>query len=178
MSVRLLILGCSRRKMPGAGDLKAVDRYDGPPFRVLRWGGVPIQMDTRHEDWSREEQVQADLQRQPHLFLRLVENTLTVAESLRDNYFRNTAALVSALRRAVERPGVTLNRPPIPRAFSVDDADWAEAQGEVVTFLDGGVGQAEIGGRVPILLRVGSYGVRTGERRLPSASSSGITRSS
>jgi len=33
---RLLILSCSKRKRRDAGLLPAVERYDGPPFRVLR----------------------------------------------------------------------------------------------------------------------------------------------
>lgn len=33
---RLLVLGCSQRKRTDAGLLPAVDRYDGPAFRVLR----------------------------------------------------------------------------------------------------------------------------------------------
>lgn len=33
---RLLILACSQRKNPTAGVLPAIDRYDGPAFRVLR----------------------------------------------------------------------------------------------------------------------------------------------
>ena len=33
---RLLVLACSERKVTAAGLLPAVDRYDGPPFRVLR----------------------------------------------------------------------------------------------------------------------------------------------
>jgi hypothetical protein len=33
---RLLILACSQRKRPDAGDLPAIDRYDGPAFRVVR----------------------------------------------------------------------------------------------------------------------------------------------
>jgi hypothetical protein len=33
---RLLILACSQRKKPAAGLLPAIDRYDGPTFRVLR----------------------------------------------------------------------------------------------------------------------------------------------
>jgi hypothetical protein len=33
---RLLILSCSQRKAPWEGDLPALDRYDGPAFRVLR----------------------------------------------------------------------------------------------------------------------------------------------
>ncbi len=33
---RLLILACSQRKNPARGKLPAIDRYDGPVFRVLR----------------------------------------------------------------------------------------------------------------------------------------------
>lgn len=33
---RLLILACSQRKVPAKGYLRAIDRYDGPAFRVLR----------------------------------------------------------------------------------------------------------------------------------------------
>ena len=33
---RLLILACSQRKNPAGGVLRAIDRYDGPAFRVLR----------------------------------------------------------------------------------------------------------------------------------------------
>lgn len=33
---RLLIISCSQRKRPDPGLLPAVDRYDGPAFRVLR----------------------------------------------------------------------------------------------------------------------------------------------
>ncbi len=33
---RLLILSCSQRKLPDAGELPALERYDGPPYRVLR----------------------------------------------------------------------------------------------------------------------------------------------
>jgi hypothetical protein len=33
---RLLILSCSQRKIPRRGRLRAIDRYDGPAFRVLR----------------------------------------------------------------------------------------------------------------------------------------------
>ena len=47
------------------------------------------------------EEAREDLQRQPHLFMKLAENALTVAESLRDNYFANTATFVAHLRRAM-----------------------------------------------------------------------------
>lgn len=36
MHHRLLILACSRSKRPGSHPLRAIDRYNGPSFRVLR----------------------------------------------------------------------------------------------------------------------------------------------
>ncbi|MBI2761276.1 MAG: DNA double-strand break repair nuclease NurA [Chloroflexi bacterium] len=116
--------------------------------------------------WSSEEAVVEELQRRQQVLMRLAENAFTVAESLRDNYFKNTAAFISALRRSLEvsardgRPNTNLS------VCRVQDAAWPLVQGEVVTFIDGGVGQAQIASQVPILLRVGSYSVRTGERRL------------
>jgi hypothetical protein len=112
------------------------------------------------QHWTTEAGVSDDLQRQPHLFLKLAENALTVAESLRDNYFKNTTKFVTALRQAMRRTE------PILTPQCVDGASWSELQGEVVTFIDGGVGQVQISSQVPILLRVGSYCVRTGEHRM------------
>jgi hypothetical protein len=106
-----------------------------------------------------EQEVREDLQ-QPHLCLRLVENALTVAESLRSNYFHNTARFIMALRKALSHTR------PIMTCWSVGEIDWDAVQGERVTFLDAGIGQVQISSRVPILLRVGTYQVRTGERRL------------
>lgn len=117
-----------------------------------------------HDRWSTEQGVQEDFHRQPHLFMRLAENALTVAESLRDNYFKNTAQFVTALRKAMRASG--LRSEPILTAQPVTNADWASVQDEVVTFIDGGVGQVQLSSQVPILLRVGSYCVRTGEQRL------------
>jgi hypothetical protein len=33
---RLLLLACSQRKRTGPSELPAIERYDGPPYRVLR----------------------------------------------------------------------------------------------------------------------------------------------
>jgi len=124
-------------------------------------------MSQRHRpnDWSTESGVRDDLQRQPHLYFKLAENALLVAENLRDNYFHNTALFVQKLRQKIiesERVG----EPPILEIRSCDDLTWSDVHDEVVTFIDGGVGQVQISSQVPILLRVGSYSVRTGERRI------------
>lgn len=114
----------------------------------------------RSAPWPTEAGVREDLEQTPQLLLRLAENALVVAESVRDNYVRNTARFVHDLRKALQRPEplMTVNR--------VADVSWEELQGEVATFIDGGVGQVQISARVPILIRVGSYTVKTGERTL------------
>lgn len=113
-----------------------------------------------------EDGVREDLQRQPHLMLKLAENAFTVAESLRDNYFKNTASFVTTLRQAMQAAADGKRVDPILTTHQVGQLDWLDMQGEVVTFIDGGVGRVRISSQVPILLRVGSYSVRTGERRL------------
>lgn len=113
-----------------------------------------------------EEGVRSDLQRQPHVFMRLAENALTVAESLRDNYFKNTASFITDLRKAAYYAAVGQRAEPIVETMQADTLTWSDVHGEVVTFIDGGIGQVELSGQVPILLRVGSYAVRTGERNL------------
>jgi len=106
--------------------------------------------------------VEAELQRQPHILLKLAENSLTVANSLRDNYFKNTARFVSDVRRAIREKRAQ----PILTAVDVASTCWAYYQDELVSFIDGGVGRVQISSQVPILLRVGSYTVKVGERRL------------
>lgn len=113
-----------------------------------------------------EEGVCEEIQRQPHIFTKLAENALTVAESLRNNYFKNTASFITDLRRAVKQYETGKRPEPILEVKSVQDIEWSEVQGEVVTFIDGGLGQVQISSQVPILLRVGSYCVKTGERHI------------
>lgn len=110
--------------------------------------------------WASEAGVQEDLERSPQLLLRLAENSLTVAESVRDNYVKNTAQFVRDLRKNI------VGKQPLMAVQQVVELDWTDLQGEVATFIDGGVGQVQISTRVPVLVRVGSYTVKTGERRL------------
>jgi hypothetical protein len=110
--------------------------------------------------------IREDLQRQPHLLLKLAENALKVAENLRHNYFKNTTEFIRHLRRAIHEQVRQTRVEPILTVHQADTATWADLRGEVVTFIDGGIGNIEISNQVPILLRVGSYCVRTGEREL------------
>lgn len=113
-----------------------------------------------------DEKVLKDLQHQPHIMIKLAENALLVSESLRDNYFKNTAKFVRHLRGAMKQAARGERTDQILNVKAIDDLGWLAVQGEVVTFIDGGLGQVQMSSPVPILLRVGSYQVRTGERHL------------
>lgn len=115
-----------------------------------------------------DQAVTRDLQRNPHILMKLAENALTVAESLRDNYFKNTAKFIAALRKAIRAAQTGQRVDPVLQVANVADAGWSDFLGETVTFVDGGVGNVQISSQVPILLRVGSYCVKTGERRISS----------
>lgn len=110
--------------------------------------------------------VAREIQSQPHVLLQLAENSLTVADSLRDNYLRNTATFVGHLRKAMRQAAEGLRETSPLTTCQADMLTWDDVRDEVVTFIDGGVGRVALGGQQPILLRVGSYAVRTGERDL------------
>ncbi|MGI8689374.1 MAG: DNA double-strand break repair nuclease NurA [Thermomicrobiales bacterium] len=107
-----------------------------------------------------------ELTRRPSVLLQLAETSLTVAQSLRDNYFYNTTRFVKVLRRAIQEGADGVRDTPPLHVHQVGDVGWHTVANEVVTFIDGGVGRVQFASQMPILLRVGSYSVRTGERRL------------
>lgn len=110
--------------------------------------------------------IEAELQRQPHILLKLAENSLTVAKSLRDNYFKDTARFVSDVRKAIKLAQREARPESILDATDVSTTEWTDFKDEIVTFIDGGVGRVQISSQVPILLRVGSYTVKVGEQKL------------
>jgi len=112
-------------------------------------------------------EVGQEIVKRPHIFVALVQNALTVARSLRENYFVNTARLVSEIKiktRGDNGSGTGDSEGPLFTVQKVDTSkSWDDYRGEQIAFIDGGVGSVEILGQVPILLRVGAYKVRTGE---------------
>src|SRR5438477_10974183 len=96
---------------------------------------------TSSPDQHSPARVEAELQRQPHILLKLAENSLTVAKSLRDNYFKNTAHFVSDIRRAIHHAQEGTRPDPILDASDVSSTEWADFHDEVVSFIDGGVGR-------------------------------------
>ena len=121
---------------------------------------MTLESDNQYE----QNRVAQDLRNQPHLLMQLAGNALTVAENLRDNYFRNTTKFIAHLRGRVY--GVRGEQAPLIKVADANDLRWEDIKGEKVTFIDGGVGRVELASQIPILLRVGSYTVRPGERRL------------
>lgn len=106
-----------------------------------------------------------ELLKKPHIFVALVQNAFTVAQSLRDNYFADTARLVSRLRtQLVDNADEKGSKRPIFKITQVDmNKNWESYRGEEIAFIDGGFGSVDILGQVPMLLRVGTYKVKTGE---------------
>jgi hypothetical protein len=105
-------------------------------------------------------------ERRPHLLLSLAESSLAVAESLRGSYFTGTATFVRVLRAAM-RAAADGKRPWSPLVVQeIERIGWSALRGEAVAFVDGGFGQVSLAGQGPIVLRVGTYAVRTGERDL------------
>ena len=100
-----------------------------------------------------------------NILVQLAVNSLTVAENLRDNYFRNTQKFVSHLRQRISG-GSAGGCNPIMTVEKIDDLRWEDIRGERVSFIDGGVGHVELAKQIPIVLRVGSYTVRPSEPRL------------
>ena len=103
-----------------------------------------------------QQSVVSKIQQQPHILIKLQENALTVAENLRGNYFENTAKLITFLRQQNGNNNLF-------KIENIGQPQWTDFKNEVATFIDGGVGQIEMESPVPVLIRVGSYKVKTGE---------------
>ncbi len=121
---------------------------------------------TGEEYWPTDMGGRVDAPRDPHLLLRLAENALGVAEGLRAGYVATTATFVADLKRAMAAADDGRRAYPILPLRSVADMSWARVRGETTTFVDGGLGRVRAAGSAPILLRVGAYTVRAGERDL------------
>lgn len=143
--------------MKGDSGQMALPFGDGPGGRPPDAAGL-----------RRMEGVAREIAQRPHIFVALMQNALTVAHSLRDNYFRNTAGLVSRLRQHRSGgPGAEATGQPLIAVQGIDlEKGWDDYCGEEIAFVDGGVGSVEILSQVPMLLRVGTYKVKTGERNL------------
>src|SRR5436309_15665348 len=96
-------------------------------------------------DGSPGDDIEAKIQRQPHIYLRLIQNSLTVAESLRRNYFKNTAEFVRLLRNKARLAGDAFFA-----GTDIAGLHWQDMRDEVVTFIDVGVGEVRLASQVPL----------------------------
>jgi len=101
----------------------------------------------------------AELRRQPNIFRHIIESSLAVGKDIRERYLPITATLLERIRTAglMDKIGTVDVEP---------NTFWREHHGEVVTFVDGGVGNIQILTRRPVMIRVGVFSVVTGERDL------------
>jgi len=95
---------------------------------------------------------------EPDIFLRLTQNSMAVAKSIRENFVENTLELAGKLRENLESnslDGLTIKK-------------LANNQNRRITasFIDGGVGEADIFFRVPLIVRGGIFRIKEGERDL------------
>lgn len=100
------------------------------------------------------------LRKEPDIFLRLAQSSLKVAKSLRQVYLDVTVKLAEQIRNMLlsesNDTGLTIRQ--VERVSGDSRL--------TVCFIDGGVGEAEIFFRVPLIVRGGIFRVKEGERDL------------
>ncbi|NTU70977.1 MAG: DNA double-strand break repair nuclease NurA [Coriobacteriia bacterium] len=99
----------------------------------------------------------ANLNGNPDLFIRIAENALTVADELREDYFKSTLGLARSMRDEFRRGEGTYRISRIPLDEQTPCA---------VAFVDGGLSKIDVGLGVPLIVRAGIFRVKQGERDL------------
>lgn len=108
-----------------------------------------------------EFRVSERLRREPDVFLHLAQNSVAVAKSLRQQYLEISQQLAEKVREYIENSGQG-------SAWGIRSAVYQSSTDERITvcFIDGGIGEAEILTRVPLIVRGGIFRVKEGERDL------------
>lgn len=91
----------------------------------------------------------------PDLFVRIAENALTVAEELREDYFKSTLGLARSMRDEFRRGD---------GMYRIESVPLEEAEPCAVAFVDGGLSKIDVGLGVPLIVRAGIFRVKQGER--------------
>jgi hypothetical protein len=99
----------------------------------------------------------ARLRGDPDLFVRIAENALTVAEELREDYFKSTLSLARSMRDEFRRGEGT---------YKIADVSGEVPEACAVAFVDGGLSRIDMGLGVPLIVRAGIFRVKQGERDL------------
>lgn len=100
------------------------------------------------------------LQQEPDIFLRIAQSSMTVAASVRKNFLDNTLNLAENLREQIEQGEI--------KELKIRSAESDLGKKEQITtcFVDGGVGEAQIFFRVPLIVRGGIFRIKEGEHDL------------
>ena len=104
--------------------------------------------------------IRTKLKGEPDVFLRLTENSMLVAASLRDKFLDQTLSIASKIRGKLGIEDL--------KSFGIKKipSDKTGSNKITVAFIDGGVGEAEIFLKVPLIVRGGIFRVKEGERDL------------
>lgn len=100
------------------------------------------------------------LQEQPFIFHLISTASLLIAKDIRKEFVNLTDNITSEIRDIFTQPGSPI------KIHKVNPPHWKDIKGEIVSFIDGGVGQIEIFSKIPLIIRSGIFKVITGERNL------------
>lgn len=103
------------------------------------------------------------VKREPDIFLRLAQNSMVVAASLREKFVENTLDLGDRIRQRLQANDLG--------GLSISDFTQMRTSksglGRItVCFIDGGVGEVEIFFKIPLIVRGGIFRIKEGERDL------------
>ncbi len=94
---------------------------------------------------------------QPYIFNLINNASLIIARDIRDEFVNLTDKITSNIRE------ISKNNMTDFRISSVDPPHWKDLRGEIVSFIDGGVGFLEIFHKIPLIIRSGIFKIITGE---------------
>ncbi|MBI4547595.1 MAG: DNA double-strand break repair nuclease NurA [Ignavibacteriae bacterium] len=99
------------------------------------------------------------IRQEPDLFLRIAQSSMTVAASVRKNFLDNTLDFAELLREQIKKGEMD--------GLVIHESDLKLGKEQITTcFIDGGVGEAEIFFRVPLIVRGGIFRIKEGEHDL------------
>ena len=100
---------------------------------------------------------------QPDILKLIASTSLLLGEELRKEFVYITDRIGTSIRSAIQNG---IDRFPEIRIKQVEIQQWSDLNGEVVCFIDGGVGEIDILTKKPLILRSGIFKIITGERDL------------
>ena len=99
-----------------------------------------------------------NLEAQPYIFYLISSASLLIAKDIRKEFITLTNNVSSKIRQIGNAGRSSF------KIYNVNPPNWKSLKGEVVCFIDGGVGQSEIFSKIPLIIRSGIFKVITGEK--------------